>query len=128
MMTKSVLVGRVLSWLAIAFLLFDSIIHLMNIAPVVEAFHQLGYPESLAMPIGIIELVCIVFYVMPKTSVLGAVLLTGYLGGAVASQLRIGSPLFGTLLFPVYVGIILWLGLYLTDARVRSVMPFKKSA
>ncbi|MGB2870181.1 MAG: DoxX family protein [Bacteroidota bacterium] len=118
--------ARVLSGIAILFLLFDSVIHLMVIAPVVEAFGQLGLPINLSVPIGTIEIVCLALYVVPRTSIFGAVLLTGYLGGAILTQLRIGAPLFSTALFPVYLGILIWGGLYLTDERLRSLIPLRK--
>jgi hypothetical protein len=118
--------GRILSALPVLFLLFDAVIHILKIAPVVEAFAQLGYSIRLAVPLGIIELVSVVLYVIPWTSVLGAVLLTGYLGGAVATNLRAGAPLFSNVLFPVYVGILLWGGLYLRDARLRAVFPVRQ--
>src|SRR5713101_3564463 len=98
--------ARILSSLAILFLLFDSVIHLMVIAPVVESFNQLGFPVSLALPLGIIEIVCLALYVVPRTSIFGAILLTGYLGGAIATQVRIGAPLLSTALFPIYVGVL----------------------
>ena len=118
--------GRILTALPVLFLLFDVIIHFMKPAPVVAGFEQLGYPLSLAVPLAIIELVCLVLYVIPRTSVLGAVFLTGYLGGAVASNLRIGAPLVSTILFPIYVALFLWGGLYLRDARLREVFPVRK--
>jgi hypothetical protein len=117
--------GRVLSTLAVLFLLFDGIVHVMKFAPVVETFGQLGYPVSLAVGLGILELVCVVAYLVPPTSVLGAILLTGYLGGAVATHLRIGSPLFSHVLFPVYVGVLLWAGLYLCEDRLRALVPLR---
>ena len=120
---KTIWVGRVISGLCTLFLLFDSIIHLMRIAPVAKAFAELGFPISLAVTIGVVELVCLAFYVIPGTSVLGAILLTGYLGGAVATQLRVGNPLFGETLFPIYVGALLWAGLYLRHAQLRAVIP-----
>ncbi len=122
---KRLLAGRIISGLPVLFLLFDSVIHMMKIAPVVDAFGQLGYSVSLARPLGIIELVCVVLYVIPRTSVLGAILLTGYLGGAVATNLRVGLPLFGHVLFPVYVGVLLWGGLLLRDDRLRAVLPLR---
>src|SRR5579862_2639403 len=100
--------GRIISGVMSAFLLFDSAMHLTKIAPVVEAFERIGFPMRLALGLGIVELVCVVIYLCPPTSVLGAILLTGYLGGAVAIHLRVGSPLFGETLFPVYVGVLLW--------------------
>ena len=118
--------GIILSALPVLFVLFDGAIHLMVIPPVVQAFTQLGYPVSTSRALGVIELVCIVLYLMPRTSVLGAVLLTGYLGGAVATNLRVGSPLFSNTLFPVYVGILAWGGLFLRDERVRALIPVRR--
>jgi hypothetical protein len=117
--------GLTISGLAVAFLLMDSVIHIMKIPAVVEAFTQLGYPVSVAVPLGILELVCLALYVFRRTSVFGAILLTGYLGGAVAIHLRIGSPLFSHLLFPVYVGLMVWGGLYLRDERLRNLVPLR---
>jgi len=118
--------GRITTALPVLFLLFDSVIHMMKIAPVVEGFEQLGYPVSLALGIGILELVCIVVYVIPGTSILGAILLTGYLGGAVATNVRIGSPLFSHVLFPVYVGALVWGGLFLREERLRALIPLRR--
>ncbi len=118
--------ARVLSGVAILFLLFDSIIHLIIIPPVVESFKQLGYPVGLSVTLGVIELVCLIIYMIPRASIFGAVLLTGYLGGAVATQLRINAPLFSTALFPIYVGILIWGGLYLRDDLLRTLIPFQK--
>jgi hypothetical protein len=102
--------GRFLSGLAVLFLLFDSVIKLMVIPPVVDSFTQLGYPVSAARGIGLLELVCLIIYVISRTSILGAILLTGYLGGAVATHVRVGSPLFTHILFPIYVAALLWGG------------------
>ncbi len=117
--------GRIMTALPVLFLLFDSVIHMMKIAPVVESFEQLGYPVSLALGIGILEFVCIVVYVIPRTSILGAILLTGYLGGAVATTLRIGSPLFSHVFFPIYVGVLIWGGLLLREERLRALIPLR---
>jgi hypothetical protein len=117
--------GRVLAGLVTAFLLFDAIIHLMRPAPVVEAFAKLHLPLSLAVELGVIELLCIALYVIPQTSILGAVLLTGYLGGAVAIQMTTSNSLFGEILFPVYVGIVLWAGIYLRDGKLRALIPWR---
>jgi DoxX-like protein len=119
---KRVWAGRVISALAVLFLIFDSVIHVMMIRPVVEGFAELGYPVNVARPLGIVEFLCVVLYVIPRTSVLGAILLTGYLGGAVATNVRVGLPLFSHILFPVYVGVMLWAGLCLRDERVRKVV------
>jgi hypothetical protein len=118
--------GRILSALGVLFMLFDGIIHILKITPVVEAFAQLGYPLGTARALGVIELICVALYLLPRTSVLGAVLLTGYLGGAIATQVRIGASLFSTTLFPIYVALFLWGGLYLRDERVRSLIPMRR--
>jgi DoxX-like protein len=119
---KRIRAGEVLSGIAILFLLFDSIIKVMVIAPVAESFGQLGYPVSLARGIGLLQLVCIAIYVVPRTSILGAILLTGYLGGAVATHVRVGSPLLTHVLFPIYIAALLWGGLFLRDDRVRALI------
>ena len=118
--------GRVLSTIAVLFMLFDTIIHAMRGPQVVQGFAQLGFPLSIAIPLSTIEFIGIVLYVFPRTSVLGAILLTGYLGGAVAAQVRIGAPLLGFVLAPVYVALFLWVGLYLRDERVRAVFPVRR--
>ncbi len=105
-----------------AFLLFDAAIHVLDIQPVRDAMATLGYVPGAAVVIGVVELVCVALYLVPRTAVLGAVLLTGYLGGAVAAQLRIEAPLFSTLLFPVYLGTAMWAGLWLRDTRVRRLL------
>ncbi len=119
--------GRVISALSVLFLLWDGVMKLWKPAPVLESFARLGYPEGVATGIGILELVCLAVYVIPRTSVLGAILLTGYLGGAVATHVRIGDPLFTHVLFPTYVGLLLWVGLFLRDARLRSLIPLRIS-
>jgi len=118
--------GRVLSTVAILFMLFDTVIHAMRGPQVVQGFAQLGFPLSIAIPLSTIEFIGIVLYVFPRTSALGAILLTGYLGGAVAAQVRIGAPLLGFVLAPVYVALFLWVGLYLRDERVRAVVPVER--
>jgi hypothetical protein len=123
---KAAWAGRIISSLAVAFLLFDGIIKLMNAAPVVEAQSQLGIPQDLTLTIGILELASVLIYVLPQSSILGAILLTGYLGGATAIQLRVGNPLFTHLLFPAYVGALLWGGLYLRDERLRGLLTGPK--
>ena len=95
-------------------------------AAVTETFVQLGWPVSLAKGIGILELTCLVVYIVPPTAVLGALLLTGYLGGAVATHVRIGNPLFSHTLFPVYIGLLLWGALFLRDARVRALISIRR--
>jgi hypothetical protein len=114
--------GQVVSLLAVAFLLFDAVIHVLAIEPVVESFRELGFPEWQSLPIGVLELACLALYAIPRTSVLGAVLLTGYLGGAVCAHFRVESELFSATLFPVYLGIALWAGLYLRDEKLRALV------
>lgn len=114
--------GQLISILTTVFLLFDAVIHLLAIEPVVESFRDLGFPADAALGIGILELVCVALYVLPRTSVLGAMLLTGYLGGAVCAHVRVAAPLFSTTLFPVYVGVAVWAGLYLRNEKVRALL------
>lgn len=118
--------GRVLSAIGVVFMLFDGIIHILKITPVVDAFAKLGYPLGTSRGLGVVELICVALYLVPRTSVFGAVLLTGYLGGAIAAQLRVGAPLFSTTLFPIYVALLLWGGLYLRDDRLRDVFPVRR--
>jgi DoxX-like family len=115
--------GAILSGLAILFLLFDSVGKLMQVQQVMEGSMQLGYPERSVRVIGIILLLCVIAYAVPKTSVLGAIVLTGYLGGAVATQLRVGNPLLTHTLFPIYVGVLIWGGLLLREDRLRALFP-----
>jgi hypothetical protein len=119
--------GIILSGLIVAFLTFDGAIKLLPIAPVTETMTALGYSSDpmLARGLGIITLVCALLYAIPRTSVLGAILLTGLLGGAIATHLRVGSPVFSHLLFGAYLGIIAWGGLYLRYEAVRRMIPFK---
>ena len=124
---KRIWVGRILSGLPVLFLLFDAIIKLIKIRPVVEAFTNLGYPPDLAVPIGIVLLVCVALYVIPQTSVLGAIFLTGYLGGAVATHVRVGDPLISHVLFPTYVAAMIWGGLFLREDRLRALLPLRST-
>ncbi len=117
--------GRIISALAVLFLLFDGVIKLINIQPVVDSSMQLGLPVNLAPRIGILLLVCLVVYLIPQTAVLGAILLTGYLGGALAIQIRSGAELF-PLVFPLIIGALLWGGLYLRDAQLRAFVPLRR--
>ena len=121
MSKKTLWAGRILSALPALFLLVDAIMKLVKPAPVVKATVALGYPESVILPLGIVLLICTVLYLIPRTSVLGAILLTGYLGGAVATHVRIGSGAF-PLVFPLVLGTLLWGGLYLRDERLRSLV------
>jgi hypothetical protein len=117
--------GRVISAIPVLFLLFDGGAKLVKPAPVVEATVRLGYPESVITGLGILLLVCTLVYMVPRTSILGAVLLTGYLGGATATHVRVGGPLFA-ILFPSILGALIWGGLLLRDERLRSLMPFRR--
>lgn len=117
-------VGRILSGLVIAFLLFDAGGKLAKIEPVLKSMEELGLPGSSAATIGIILLVITVMYAIPQTATLGALLLTGYLGGAVAIHLRVGNPIWTHTLFPVYVGILLWIGLSLRNPKVKELFWF----
>jgi hypothetical protein len=119
--------GRVLSAIPALFLLMDGVMKLIKPKPVVEGTMQLGYPEYVIVPLGITLLICTVLYIIPPTAVLGAILLTGYLGGAVASHVRHGDPLLTHVLMPVFVGVLVWLGLFLRDERVRSLVPIRDS-
>jgi hypothetical protein len=118
--------GYIVSALPVLFLLFDVSLKFTKPAFVVEANAQLGYRESSILVTGIILLACVILYVTPPTSILGAILLTGYLGGAVATHVRVENPLFSHTLFPVYVGILIWGGLFLRDARLRALIPLRK--
>lgn len=117
--------GRTLSGLAALFLLLDGVAKLFKPAPVVEATLQLGYPESVILGLGLVLTACTVLYLIPRTSILGAILLTGYLGGAVATHVRVGGPLF-SVIFPVIFGVLLWGGLWLRDVRLRGLIPLRQ--
>jgi hypothetical protein len=124
----AVRVGYALSSVVILFMLFDGGIKLVPPAMVIETTAQLGYPATVRFVrgLGILGLSCTLLYAIPRTSALGAILLTGYLGGTVATHLRIGSPIFSHMLFGVYLGILLWGGLYLRDGRLRSLVPYRR--
>jgi hypothetical protein len=122
---KTIWIGRVLSALAVLFLIFDaSIKFFMDKLPpeALEAGAALQWPIELMPMVGTILLICTALYVIPRTSVIGAILLTGYLGGAIASHVRVSNPLFTHTLFPIYIAVFIWLGLYLRDARVRNLI------
>jgi hypothetical protein len=107
------------------FLVVDGAMKVMKAPVAVEGSIQLGYPERVVVAIGIVLLVCTLLYVVPRTSILGAILLTGYLGGAIATHVRVGNPLFTHVLFPVYVGVMVWGGLFLRDSRLRALIPLR---
>ncbi|HVT46682.1 MAG TPA: DoxX family protein [Vicinamibacterales bacterium] len=111
--------GRVLSGIAVLFLTFDFAVKLLRLPSTVEIMAQLGYPAAVIVPLGLVEIACLVVYLVPRTAPLGAVLWTGYLGGAMATHVRVGNPLFSHVLFPIYIAALIWGGLWLRDARVR---------
>lgn len=120
--------GRVLSTLVVLFLIMDIVFKFIRPIPpqVMQSITQLGFQPSILNITGILLLVCTTLYILPRTSVLGAVLLTGYLGGAVSVHVRVGNPLFGYILFPVYLGILLWAGLCLREPRLLALLPLRK--
>jgi DoxX-like family len=122
--TKRLWAGRLLAALPTLFLLVDGVMKLFKPRVVVETTMQLGYPESAILGIGLVLLVCTILYLIPRTAVLGAVLLTAYLGGAVATHVRVGAPIFN-LLFPIIVATLLWGGLWLRDRRLQTIFPLR---
>ena len=120
---NAVVVGRSLSALAIVFLVFDTAIKLVQAPVVAQTLGSLGYPGDLGLTIGIVELVCLVLYAVPRTAVLGAILLTALFGGGISTHSRVGSPLFTHILFGVYLGLLVWGGLYLRSERLRELIP-----
>jgi hypothetical protein len=116
---KALWTGRIITGWVVLFMLFDGVVKVIKLAPAMDGTARLGYPLSLVVPIGIVELLCVVAYIVPRTSILGAILLTGYLGGATATQVRLEDPWF---VFPVAVGVLVWVGLLLRDARLRSLV------
>jgi hypothetical protein len=121
---KTLCASYIMSALPLLLLLMSAVMKLIKPPPVVEGFAHLGFPESLALGLGLLELACAVVYVIPQTSVLGAILLTGYLGGATVTHLRVGEPFF----MPVLLGMLVWGGLYLRDPRLRALIPLRASA
>ncbi len=119
--------GWALTGLTIAFMLFDSLSKLALNSYVVAATTAIGYPVAAIRPIGIILLAFTILYAIPRTAILGAILLTGFMGGTVASKIRIEDPLFSSILFGVYFGIILWAGLYLRDGQLRALIPLRRT-
>ena len=114
--------GRIISALMIVFMLFDAGIKILKLPAAVEGTLRLGYPASTVQPIGVVALVCVLLYAIPRTSILGAILLTGYLGGATATQVRVQDAWF---IFPPILGALIWAGLYLRDDRLRKLIPLK---
>ena len=121
-------IGFSMSALVVAFLLVDAGMKIAAIQPVLKAGAELGFPgAAMARTLGVMLLLCTVLYVVPGTSVLGAILVTGFLGGAVATHMRVGSPLFTHVLFGVYVGVLMWGGLVLREPRLRELLPMLKA-
>jgi hypothetical protein len=123
---KMLWAGWIISALPVLLLLFSGAMKLAKPAVVVEEFTRLGYPENVILGIGIVEIACAVIYAIPQTSVLGAILLTGYLGGAVATHVRVASPLATHTLFPIYVAALVWGGLFLREGRLWALIPLRR--
>ena len=117
--------GRAMSGLVVLFLAMDAGMKLLDLQPVRDAAVQIGWPVALDRTLGVIGLTCLMLYAVPRTAVLGAILTTGLLGGAVAAHLRLGDPLFSHVLFGVYIGLLAWGGLYLRDERLRALLPLR---
>jgi hypothetical protein len=118
-------IARVLAGIGVLFLAMDSIVKLLQLRPAIEGTMHIGYPPGVVLPLGIVTLAFLILYLVPRTAVLGALLWTAYLGGAVASNVRIGAPLFTHVLAPVYVAAFLWLPLWLRDPRLRALLPLR---
>lgn len=118
---KMLWAGYIISALPVLMLLFSAAMKLVKAAPVVEGFTRFGYSEDVAFPIGVVELICTLLYLVPRTSLLGAILLTGYLGGATATHLRVGDPF----IFPILLGVLVWGGIFLRDMRLRALLPLR---
>jgi uncharacterized membrane protein YphA (DoxX/SURF4 family) len=125
---KAIWIGRILSGLVILFLAADGAMKLVPIPIVTETMGQLGYPTNVALArgLGVVTLLGTALYAFPRTAVLGAILLTGYMGGAMATHLRVGSPLFSHTLFGLYLGLMIWGGLYLRNERLRALIPLRR--
>jgi hypothetical protein len=119
-------IGRIVTAVPVLFLAFDCGIKFTHVDAVAQSMNSLGYSPGAAPFIGILEIICLAIYLVPSTAVLGAVLFTGYLGGAIASHVRVGNPLFSHELFPTYIAGLLWLGLYLREPRLRALLPLRK--
>ena len=124
--SRTRLTGRILSGLAVAFLSFDAAMKLLQLSAAVQGTTELGYPARVVLPLGLLQLILLVIYCVPRTSVLGAILWTGYLGGAIATHVRLSNPLFTHVLFPVYVAALLWGGLWLRNAALRVLLPLER--
>jgi DoxX-like family len=123
---RTLVASYVLTALVALFLTFDTVLKVFAMAPALEATTALGYPAATVVPIGLVELVCLVLFLVPRTAVLGAILLTGHLGGAIATHVRVSSPLLSHTLFPIYVAALIWGGLYLRESRLQDLLPFRR--
>lgn len=124
--TRRLWAGRIVTALPVLFMLFDSAIKFSGVEEVTESVLRLGLPVAIAPALGILSLCCLALYLIPRTSFLGAILLTGYLGGAVAIHVRVGDPLFSHILFPTYIGALLWVGLALRDRRIGALLTDRR--
>ena len=116
--------GRIISGVVVLFMIFDGVTKLIKAPQVIEATVRIGFPENTIVGIGAALLICTALYIIPRTSVLGAILLTGYLGGATAANVRVSSPLFNTS-FPIVFGVLIWAGLFLRDRVLRALIPLR---
>ncbi len=119
-------IGWTLTTIATLFMIFDGGIKALKLKVTTDSLMQLGYSPDIAVGLGLVILLCTLLYIIPRTSILGAILMTGFLGGAVATNVRVDSPWLGYILFPVYVAAFIWLGLYFRDERLRALVPLKK--
>ena len=119
----AIISGRIISTLIILFMIVDGIGHVMKLEPYVKGTVDVGYPASILVPLGIVELLCAILYAIPRTTILGAILLTAYFGGATATHVRMGQPFY----FPIVFGVLTWLALYLRDSRLRTFIPLTSS-
>ena len=119
--------GRVIAWLVSLFLLFDAAMKFVQPKPVVDSFVQTGWPIAVSSALGAVLLISTILYLIPRTAILGAILLTGYLGGAVAANVRLLNPLFSHTLFPVYFGVLVWGSLWLRDPQLKEIVPLRQS-
>jgi hypothetical protein len=125
--TARLWLARVLGGIAVLFLTMDSVVKLLRLPPAIQSTVQLGYPPGVVFGLGVVTLVFLILYLVPRTAILGALLWTAYLGGAVASHVRLGDPLLTHVLAPVYVATLLWLPLWLRDARLRALLPLRRA-
>ena len=117
--------GRIMGALAILFLIFDGVVKVMQIPQAVEPTMKFGYAASMVLTLGVIELACLVLYIIPRTAVFGAILMTGYLGGAIATQMRVGAEPF-SIVFPIIIGALIWGALFLRDSQLRALIPVRR--